>query len=169
VHMVHATPMTPTKRRSRITRGTRLLPGVREQSIMKDTLDAALEHVGGVDYASEMQRLQARRIGCLEAELVFLESKIGEARQAGGEPSQATVDLYLRAAAAQRRHCEVLGWTRTARDVTPSLASVLEAHAKSAKGVPGEALRATGADVSVCIDISCDSADSADIEESADV
>jgi hypothetical protein len=54
---------------------------------MKDTYDCIMIHVGGHDYASEPQRLQARRIAALEAELVHMENKIGEARCAGEEPN----------------------------------------------------------------------------------
>jgi hypothetical protein len=40
------------------------------------------------------------------------------------------LDLYGRLANGQRRHCEALGWERTARDVTPTLDGILEAHAR---------------------------------------
>jgi hypothetical protein len=134
VHMVNTTS-TPPKRRSRVTRGTKLLPTVRGDShwgrIMKDVHDAALEHVGGASYASELQRLQCRRIAALEAELVHLENKIGEVRSAGQEPSDKTLDLYCRLGSAQRRHCEALGWARTARNVTPDLRNYIEGKAKS--------------------------------------
>jgi hypothetical protein len=60
--------------------------------------------------------MQARRIAALEAELVHLEDKFGAARIAGNEPTPSDLDLYGRLANGQRRHCEALGWHRTARD-----------------------------------------------------
>lgn len=130
------TASTAPKRRfhrSRITKGSKLLPSVHEQSvwarIMRDTLDAVLAHCGGEGYASELKRIQARRIAALEAECVYLEDRIAAARQKGEEPPASVVDLYTRIANGQRRHCEALGWERTARDITPSLTEVLQRHA----------------------------------------
>ncbi len=115
----------PPRRRSRITRGTKLLPSVHEQSvwarIMRDRLDGVLAHCGGADFASELKHMAARRIACLEAELVFLENKLGCIHAAGGEPEAAVLDLYSRLTNTHRRQCEALGWERTARDVTPRL------------------------------------------------
>ena len=62
----------------------------------------------------------ARRIGTLEAELVFIEDKLASIRAAGGEPDPAIVDLYGRLADRQRRLADPLGWQRQARDVTPA-------------------------------------------------
>ena len=45
-------------------------------------------------------------------------------------PPQADLDLYCRLANGQRRHCEALGWERTARDVTLDLKQYLAATAK---------------------------------------
>jgi len=118
------------KHRSRITNGSKLLPSVHEQSvwarIMRDTLDAVVAHCGGVDNVSELKRMQARRVAALEAELIHIEDRIATAHAAGDEPDVATLDLYGRLANGQRRHCEALGWERTPRDVTPSLASYIE-------------------------------------------
>jgi hypothetical protein len=117
------------RHRSRITKGTILLPDVNQGSvwgrIMKDVLDAAIEHCGGDGEISELERLQARRIACLEAELIHTENRIGMAREAGQEPEPATVTLYCTLSNAQRRHCEALGWKRQARDVTPASAREL--------------------------------------------
>jgi hypothetical protein len=88
---------------------------------MRETFECLLVHCGGADVVSETQRLIARRIGTLEAELVFIEDKLASIRAAGGEPDPATVDLYGRLADRQRRLADPLGWSRTARDVTPTL------------------------------------------------
>lgn len=121
----NAATTAPQRRRSRITRGTKLLPSVHEQSvwarIMRDRLDGVLAHCGGPDFASELKHMAARRIACLEAELVFLEDKLGRIRAEGGEPDAAVLDLYSRLTNTHRRQCEALGWERTARDVTPHL------------------------------------------------
>jgi hypothetical protein len=82
---------------------------------------AMLEHVAGADYASEPQKLTARRIAVLETELRFQEVKLASIRVAGGEPDDALLDLYSRISNAQRRHIEALGWSRVPRDVTPSI------------------------------------------------
>lgn len=74
--------------------------------------------------ASETQSLIARRVGTLEAELVFMEDKFAATRAAGDEPDPATVDLYGRLADRQRRLADPLGWQRTPRGVTPSLADI---------------------------------------------
>jgi hypothetical protein len=43
--------------------------------LMRETFECLLVHCGGADVVSETQRLIARRIGTLEAELVFMEDK----------------------------------------------------------------------------------------------
>jgi hypothetical protein len=61
----------------------------------------------------------------LEAELVYLEDKFAQVRADGGEPAAAELDLYGRLADRQRRLADPLGWQRTARDVTPTLAQYI--------------------------------------------
>ena len=73
--------------------------------------------------------MQARRIAALEAELIYIEDGIAQARAAGEEPLPATLDLYGRLANGQRRHCEALGWDRTAKDVTPNIATYSRSRA----------------------------------------
>jgi hypothetical protein len=124
--------------RSRITNGSALLPSVHGQSvwarIMRDVLDAVTEHCGGEQAISELERLQARRIAALEAEAVYLEDRIAQARAAGEEPPSSVVDLYTRVANGQRRRCEALGWKRTPRDVTPDLHEYLAGKAAGSEG-----------------------------------
>jgi hypothetical protein len=78
-----------------------------------DSLEA---HCGGE--LSETQRLAARRVSTLEAELVYLEDKFAQARAEGREPNVVELDLYGRLADRQRRLAEAaLGWQRTPKPV----------------------------------------------------
>ena len=121
---------SPTTR-SRIGNGSALLPNVDGRSLwarlMRDTLQSLEVHCGGE--FSETQRLAARRVSTLEAELIFLEDKFAEARAAGGEPDAAQLDLYGRLADRQRRLADPLGWQRTPRDIMPPLHKYLEQKA----------------------------------------
>jgi hypothetical protein len=121
-----STVAKPTHR-SRVTNGAALLPSVDGRSIwarlMRDTMAAMFAHCGGENRVSEAKRLAIRRIAALEAELIFLEDKFARTRGEGGEPDAADLDLYGRLANGQRRHLEAVGWDRTQRDVTPSLAA----------------------------------------------
>ena len=121
---------TPTERRkskgaSRIGNGSTLLPSVDGRSIwarlLRDCYGALIGHCGGDQGISETQRMQARRASALEAELVYIEDRIASLRAQGAEPPAADLQLYCTLSNAQRRHCEALGWERTARDVTPTL------------------------------------------------
>ncbi len=92
---------------------------------MRDTFHAMLSHAGGADYVSDTKRLLARRIAAFEAELINLEDKFAAVRAEGGEPRISDLDVYQRMCGAQRRCLEALGWERTARNVTPSLADYI--------------------------------------------
>jgi hypothetical protein len=94
--------------------------------------EVMLDHVGGADFASEPQKLSARRVSVLETELRFQEMKIAQIRAAGGEPDAELLDLYSRVSNTQRRHLEALGYQRVARDVTPSLAAYVAASSDTA-------------------------------------
>jgi hypothetical protein len=116
-----------SRQRSRIANG-QLLPSTDGRSLwarlMKETLFALRQHCGGD--LSETQKLMARRVSTLEAELIYLEDKFAKARAENREPDINELDLYGRLADRQRRLAEAaLGWHRTARDVTPSLADIL--------------------------------------------
>jgi hypothetical protein len=54
------------------------------------------------------------------------------ARAEGEQLSQADLDLYSRLVNTLRRVCEVLGWQRTARDITPTLDEYLRAKEAAA-------------------------------------
>jgi hypothetical protein len=119
-----------SRARSRIGNGAALL-NVDGRStwarLLRDTLRSLELHCGGE--LSETQRLAARRVSVLEAELVYLEDGFAATRAAGGEPDAAQLDLYGRLADRQRRLADPLGWQRTPRDVTPPLHKYLEQKA----------------------------------------
>jgi hypothetical protein len=97
---------------------------------MRDTYRAVIQHCGGDGAISELERMAARRIGALEAELVHMESRFGAIRAEGGEPDVISLDLYSRLSNTQRRHCESVGWERRARNITPSLREYLTVRAE---------------------------------------
>lgn len=115
----------PATARSRIANGSDLLPQTDGRSawarMFRDVVEAMAAHVGGVDRMSEPERLTARRVAALEAELVAMESKFATARADGGEPAASDLDLYSRVSNTQRRHLEALGMARRPRDVVPDL------------------------------------------------
>ena len=115
--------------------------GVDERSVgarhMRGTHGDVLGHCGGEQYASELKRLRARRIAVLEAELVHMEADFARTRAEGDKPTPADLDLYGRLANGQRRHCEGLGWERTARDVTPDLKTCLDLKSKATEPSDG--------------------------------
>jgi ribosomal protein L4 len=127
-HRLHTPEARRKAGRSKIANnGGSMLPTTDGRSlwarIRRDTYNAIIRsHLAGE--ASETQSLIARRVGTLEAELVFMEDKFAATRAAGDEPDPATVDLYGRLADRQRRLADPLGWQRTPRDVTPSLADI---------------------------------------------
>jgi hypothetical protein len=106
--------------RSSITNGKTLLPTASGCSVwarlMKDTFRSLEAHCAG--QMSETQRLAARRVSVLEAELIYLENGFALTREQGGEPDPITLDLYGRLAGQQRRLAEPLGWNRAQRVVS---------------------------------------------------
>ena len=115
--------------RSRVTNGATLLPSIDGRStwarVMRDVFHAMLAHAGGADHVPETKRLLARRIACLESELINLETRFAAAHAEGREVGIKHLDIYQRLAGSQRRCMEALGWERTARDVTPTLSQYL--------------------------------------------
>jgi hypothetical protein len=108
--------------KSKVGNATTLLPMTDGRSIwarlMRETFKGLLVHCGGADVVSETQRIIARRVSTLEAELVFMEDGFAATRAAGGEPDPFMLDLYGRLADRQRRLADPLGWQRTPRNVT---------------------------------------------------
>lgn len=131
----------PSRQRSAIVNGSTLLPSEDGRSawvrLVRDTRSALVTHCGGEDLISETQRLSARRVSFLEAELVSIEDRLAKMRAEGVEPPDALLELYGRLSDRQRRLSEPLGWQRVARDVTPSLESIAaELTAKRTSAAP---------------------------------
>ena len=107
---------------SRIGAGKTLLPTANCSStwarLVKSTIRSLVVHCGGADLISETQKLAARRVSVLEAELVHLEDRFAAAREQGEEPDPLTLDLYGRLADRQRRLADPLGWHRAQRTVS---------------------------------------------------
>jgi hypothetical protein len=116
----------PATSRSRVANGSAILPTGDGRSLwvrlLRDTLEKLEAHCR---VFSETQRLAARRVSTLEAELVFLEEKFAKARAEGGEPNAADLDLYGRLADRQRRLAEPLGW-HPPRPTAPPLDQYLD-------------------------------------------
>jgi hypothetical protein len=115
------------RNRSRVINGNRTVPLSDGRGLwarlMRDTFRNLEVHVGGE--FTETQRLMARRISTLEAELCFYEDQFAQARIEGREPDPNKVELYGRLAERQRRLAEAaLGWLRSARDMTPSWSEI---------------------------------------------
>src|SRR5262245_49221148 len=122
----------PRPFRSKLTDGRVLLPGVNSQSkwarLYRDMLDVVHEHLGGIDQASELEKLTARRIATLECELRHQEVTLASLRHAGKSPPDELLDLYSRVSNSQRRHIEMIGLQRRPKDVTPSLQEYIRAN-----------------------------------------
>jgi hypothetical protein len=111
--------------RSRITNGSKLLPGVDGRSPWvrraKDIISAHLSDLGGEDNTSAAERSIIRRAAVLTVELERLEAKFALA----GEASAEELDVYSRIASALRRLLEAIGLQRRPKNVTPSLGDYL--------------------------------------------
>jgi hypothetical protein len=118
------------KHRSRVTNGKRLLPSVDSRSVwgrlLRDSYTAMINHCGGPDIISEPRRMASRRVAVLETELCFLEDKMARIRGEGGEPDANLLDLYARLAGQQKRQNELVGYDRVAKDITPTLAEIID-------------------------------------------
>lgn len=127
---------------SRVSAGLDLLPSVDGRStparVMRDVFYAMLAHCGGDDHVSEARRLLARRVACLESELINLECRFAALRAEGGTPAAKSLDLYGRLCGQQRRCLESLGLDPTMRDVTPTLDQYLAAKHREAEGAEFE-------------------------------
>jgi hypothetical protein len=123
----------PRKNRTRLSR--RLLPSSNGGSLWarltRDTLYTLIAHCGGEQHISVTRRIAARRAAALETELRFIEDMLASAREEERDVPTSVLDTYGKIAERQRRLCEALGWSRTARDVTPTLDEYLKQRAQS--------------------------------------
>lgn len=114
--------------RSRVSNGSTVLPGVDGRSTwvrrLRDLIALHLSDLGGEDAVSEAERSIVRRASTLEVELERLEAKFATS----GEADAADLDLYQRTSNTMRRHLESVGLQRRAKDVTPDLATYVNAR-----------------------------------------
>jgi hypothetical protein len=112
-------------RKSRITNGSALLPGVDGRSPWvrrcKDVIAAHLSDMGGEGNTSAAERSLIRRAAVLTTELERLEARFALA----GEASPDDLHLYQRMTNTLRRCFETIGIERRPRNVTPTLSELL--------------------------------------------
>jgi hypothetical protein len=109
-------------RKSRITNGSCLLPGVDGRSPwVKRCKDVIAAHLSDKPNASAAEFAIIRRAAVLIVELERLEKQFALA----GEADPETLELYGRVASNMRRLLESVGLDRRARNITPSLADYL--------------------------------------------
>jgi hypothetical protein len=122
---VDAPEVQPRKMRSRLTNGSKLLPGIDGRSPWvrrcKDVIAAHLSDLGGEANTSAAERSIIRRAAVLTTELERMEAQFA----AAGEPSADALDVYARVAANLRRMLEAIGLQRRSKDVTPTLGDLL--------------------------------------------
>jgi hypothetical protein len=118
------------KGKSRITNGTKLLPGIDGRSPWvrrcKDLIAAHLSDLGGETNTSAAERSIVRRAAVLTTELELLEAKFA----AAGQASSDDLDLYARTSGNLRRLLEAIGLQRRARDIGPTLGELLREDAR---------------------------------------
>ena len=101
--------------KSRITNGTKLLPGVDGRSPWVRRCKDVIElHLSDLPDASVAERSIVRRAAVLTTELEMLEAKFA----AAGSATPFDLDLYQRTAGGLRRLLEAIGLERRLRDVT---------------------------------------------------
>jgi hypothetical protein len=117
------------KGKSRITNGTKLLPGIDGRSPWvrrcKDLIAAHIADLGGELNTSAAERSIVRRAAVLTTELELLEAKFA----AAGQASSDDLDLYARTSGNLRRLLEAIGLQRRARDIGPTLGDLLREDA----------------------------------------
>jgi hypothetical protein len=114
-------------RKSRISNGSELLPGIDHRSLWvrrcRELIEMHVADLAGEENTSTAERSIVRRAAVLTVELEQLEKKFALAGQATTED----LDLYQRTANSLRRLLEAVGLQRRARDVTaPTLDEIAE-------------------------------------------
>lgn len=114
----------PSKVRSALTNGSRLLEGVDGRSAwarrLRDLIELHGTDLGGLDELSEAQRALIRRASALTVELEHLEMQFATRDATADE-----LDLYSRLSNTLRRLHETLGLERRPKDVKPTLSEYL--------------------------------------------
>jgi hypothetical protein len=109
-------------RKSRITNGSALLPGVDGRSPwVRRCKDILASHLSDKPDATAAEQAIIRRAAVLITELERLERQFALA----GEADAQTLDLYGRVAGNMRRLLESVGLERRAKDIGPSLSDIL--------------------------------------------
>lgn len=120
--------------KSRITNGSKLLPGVDGRSSWcrrcRDLISEHLADLGGPDAVSAAERSIVRRASTLETELEMLEARFATAGQATADE----LDLYQRGSSSLRRLFEAIGIQRRSKNITPNLEQYLTLKAQSDGG-----------------------------------
>lgn len=83
---------------------------------------------------SDVQRMACRRIGALEAELVFIEDRIAKLRRNRKEPPHTLLQSYASLTAQQHRLSKELGWDRHAKAVNDEPKDLHEYLARKSNG-----------------------------------
>ena len=127
----------PTKGRSRISNGTKLLPDVDGRSLWarryRDVYAALVADAGGDDVVSEAAKAIMRRAATLATELERREAAFAQAGCASGDD----LDMFARVSGTLARLLERVGIERKPRDITPKLADYIAAKgAQKAAAVP---------------------------------
>jgi hypothetical protein len=111
-------------RKSRVSNGSALLPGVDGRSAWvrrcKDILAAHLSDLGGLDNCSAAEHSIVRRAAVLTTELEVLEVRFAKA----GEASADDLETYQRCANSLRRLLQAIGLQRRPREVESTLSAV---------------------------------------------
>ena len=113
------------RRKSRITNGSALLPGVDGRGAwVRRARDIIAAHLSDVPDASAAERSIIRRAAVLTVELERLEAQFALA----GEADPERLDLYGRVSGNLRRLLEAVGLERRARDTGLTLSDIMREH-----------------------------------------
>jgi hypothetical protein len=121
-----AVPRISTTNRSRITNGSAILEGIDGRSAparrFRDVLAAIVSDLGGADHLSEGQRQIARRCAMLAVQCEQIEA-------AGVQGAAIDLDCYGQLTDRLGRAFQRLGLKRVPKDVSPTLAQILDERA----------------------------------------
>ena len=113
-----------------------LLPGIDGRTtaarVFRDTIEAMVEHLGGVTDVTEPQLLMIRRVAAIEVQLLSLEAAFARSLAEQDEVGFKRMQAYLGMVGRQQRLLEALGLARKPRDITPDLKSYLAQRGQQA-------------------------------------
>jgi hypothetical protein len=124
------------RQRSRVTNGNVLLPNLDHRSTWarryRDLIALHLSDLGGEENATEAEKALVRRVAALITEIEIIETKLATVGD-GGSPKM--LDLYGRMVGHLRRVFELLGTTRRAKDITPSVEKFIATYGEDESDV----------------------------------